>query len=499
MNLLQYLTPQNVTLAAGIAGGVVALALVGLAIWNRRSISKGITSLWQSIFSQGGLFYFGMALFMLASVVEAGPVLNKIAMHGALWGYGGHMLVFAFDMIASVSLRARLNARRVFDTRGMKLQMWGIWLPALVSISANLAGAIQSFNANDFNHLFIFAWLLPLIGAVFPSMIVVLSLAADHLIDTTAINTKIDVEEFKRQEKKRIDILKVRLSTEQELLEEEKKIATIRSERNQAQDKPTREWFFMRWLRPETVAPMALIKAEIEKAVHETRTNLEQQASAQVTTVAATLSGVQQALTTITDQLTQLTITQQALTGQVTNQSDQLQQLNQNAHDQHQQFSTFKAQLEHTASTAESQHQQFATFRSQFEEITSTVEHLTTSLEALQVKHISRTNEPSTRSEGSKRVNLLNLHPIVIGEREGTDPQDTGEMNLSKKERAFMFIANYQRQHGSAEPTLEEIIEAVDCSQGSASNYRAEYRKMPQMQMEEFAVTAGATNGHHPI
>ena len=142
-----------------------------------------------------------MALFMLASVVEAGPVLNKIAMHGALWGYGGHMLVFAFDMIASVSLRARLNARRVFDTRGMKLQMWGIWLPALVSISANLAGAIQSFNANDFNHLFIFAWLLPLIGTVFPSMIVVLSLAADHLIDTTAINTKIDVEEFKKQEK----------------------------------------------------------------------------------------------------------------------------------------------------------------------------------------------------------------------------------------------------------------------------------------------------------
>jgi uncharacterized phage infection (PIP) family protein YhgE len=203
---------------------------------------------------------------------------------------------------------------------------------------------------------------------------------------------------------------------------------------------------------------------------------------------------VQQVLTTITDQLTQLTITQQALTGQVTNQADQLQLLNQNAHDQHQQFTTFKAQFEHAASTAEGQHQQFTTFRSQFEEITSTVERLNTSIEALKVnRNTSRTNE------GSKRVNLLNLHPIVAGVPGGTDPQDTGEMNLSKKERAFMFIANYQRQHGSAEPTLEEIMEAVDCSQGSASNYRAEYRKMPQMQMEEFAVTAGATNGHHPI
>lgn len=454
MDVQQYLTPENLTLAAGIVGGVVALALVGLAIWNRRSISKGITSLWQNTFSQGGLFYFGMALFMLASVVEAGPVLNKIAMHGALWGYGGHMLVFAFDMIASVSLRARLNARRVFDTRGMKLQMWGIWLPALVSISANLAGAIQSFNANDFNHLFIFAWLLPLIGAVFPSMIVVLSLAADHLIDTTAINTKIDVEEFKKQEKKRIDILKVRLSTEQELLEEEKKIATIRSERNQAQERPAQEWFFMRWLRPYVTPPMATIKAEIEKAVNDARKAQEQQATA----LASTLSGVQQTLTTITDQ------------------------------------------LEQVASKAEGHRQQFTTFRSQFEEITSTVAHLTASLEALQVKPISHENEGSTRSEGSRRAKVVNLHTVATDSSgQATHLQETGEMNIGKKERAFMFIAEYQRRYEGAEPTLPEIMEAVSCSQGSASNYRSDYRKMQETQTGEVAAMAGATNGHHPM
>jgi hypothetical protein len=464
MNVHQYLTPENLTLAAGIVGGVVALALVGLAIWNRRSISKGITSLWQNTFSQGGLFYFGMVLFMLASVVEAGPVLNKIAMHGALWGYGGHMLVFAFDMIASVSLRARLNARRVFDARGMKLQMWGIWLPALVSISANLAGAIQSFNANDFNHLFIFAWLLPLIGAVFPSMIVVLSLAADHLIDTTAINTKIDVEEFKKQEKKRIDILKVRLWTEQELLEEEKKIATIRSERDQALERPAQEWFYMRWLRPYVTPPMATIKAEIEKAVNDARKAQEQQTNA----LASTLSGVQQTLTTITDQL--------------------------------QQLAAFKAQLEQVASIAEGQRQQFTTFRSQFEEITSTVAHLTASLEALQVKPISHENEGSTRSEGSRRAKVVNLQTVTTDTSgRATHLQETGEMNIGKKERAFMFIAEYQRRYEGAEPTLPEIMEAVSCSQGSASNYRSDYRKMQETQTGEVAAMAGATNGHHPM
>lgn len=462
MNLQPYLTPQNVTLAAGITGGVIALTLIGLAIWNRRALSKGVTGLWQSIFSQGGLFYVGMGLFMLASVVEAGPVLNKIAMHGTLWGYGGHMLVFAFDMISAVSLRARLNARRVFDTRGMKLQMWGICLPAAVSVSANLAGALQAFNPSDFNHLFIFAWLLPLIGAVFPSMIIVLSLAADHLIDTTAVNVKIDPEDFRRQEKKRVDILKVRLETEQELLKEESKIVAIRSERDQAQSKSSREWFFLRWLRPETVTPMALIKAEIDKAVNEVGQSQEQRAQAQEATVTATLSDLQQTLASITIQL--------------------------------QQFTTFKQQLELVASTVEGQGQQFTTFKSQLEEMTSTVTRLGTSLEALKVKHSSR------QIEGSRRAKVVNLHPIATASPEyGRSLQGTDEMKSGKKDRAFSFIAEYVRKNEGAEPTLPEVMEAAGCSQGSASNYRSEYRRLQEAQAGELTTMAGATNGRHPL
>ncbi len=467
MDFQHYITPENVALAAGIVGGIVTLALVGLIIWNRRSIAQSVTSMWASVFSQGGLFYFGMTLFMLASVVEAGPVLNKIAMHGALFGYGGHMLVFAFDMIAAVSLRARLNARRVFDTRGMRVQMWGIWLPALVSILANLAGALQNFNAGDFSHLFIFAWLLPLIGAVFPSMIVVLSLAADHLIDTTAINDKIDPEDFKRQEKKRIDILKVRLSTEEEMLKEEQKIAEIRRDRDEAQGRASREWFFMRWLRPESAAPMAIIKAEIEKEVNEARANQEQQTNAQAATVATTLNGMQQALATITDQLAHLTTTQQALAQQVNGQGEHLHHLSLSTRDQHQQFTTFKTQCEGIAST---------------------IEQLTASFEALEVNHTSRAHE------GSKRKGL-NLHTIATGSSEGAT-QKTGEMNLSRRDRAFLFIGEYQRRNQGAEPTLEEIMEAVDCSQGSASNYRSDYRKV---QTGEVAAMVGVANGHHSI
>jgi len=509
MDLQPLLTPETITLATGIAGGVLALALVGLVIGNRRSVARGISLLWHNIFSQGGLFYLGMALFMLASVVEAGPVLNQIVMHGALFGYGGQLLVFAFDMIAAVSLRARLNARRVFDTRGMKLQLWGIWLPALVSVAANLAGAIQNFNAADFNHLFIFAWLLPLIGAVFPSMIVVLSLAADHLIDSTAITTKIDVEEFKQQERKRIDILKVRLSTERELLGEEQQIAALRSAREQAQNQPTREWVFTRWLRPHRTPPMTTITATIEQAVNEARAQLAQQTNAQLAQVSAAQALVQQALATVSDQLAELATSQQALAQQITNQAEQLQA-----------FTPFPSHLEGVASLVEGQQQQLLSFNSQLEGMASTmahlltfklqvetiasiVDHLTASVEAMKVNQTTRTFEGS-KSEGSKRASRLNLQLLAGGSSEGPGEgalegsgklHETGEMNLSKKELAFLFIAEYQRSHEGAEPTLEDLMAAVDCSQGSASNYRSEYRRMQEISPNGVAAQAAAANG----
>src|SRR5260370_32620530 len=155
---------------------------------------------------------------------------------------------------------------------------------------------------------------------------------------------------------------------------------------------------------------MATIKAEIEQAVNDARKGQEQQGNA----LASTLFGVQQTLTTITDQL--------------------------------QQFAIFKAQLEQVASLAEGQCQQFTTFRSQFEEITSTVAHLTASLEALQVKYTSHKHEGSTRSEGSRRTKVLNLPTVATGSSgRATHLQQTGERTVGGKDRAFMFIAEYHR------------------------------------------------------
>jgi hypothetical protein len=473
MDIQQFLTPENITLAAGVAGGIIAVAFIILIIMNRKTLGSGIASLWQSIFSQGGLFYFGMGLFMIASVVEAGPVINKIAMHGALWGYGGHMLIFAFDTVAAVCLRARLNARRVADKQGMKVQMWGIWLPALVSIAANLAGAIQSFDANDFNHLWLFAWLLPLIGAVFPSMIVVLSLAADHMIDTTAITKRIDVKEFEAQELKRVEVLKVRLKVETELMAEEKRIAEVRRERDEAQKvEATREWFFMHWLRPEKMASM---KGQIEAAVHEARDSWMKQSTAQIeamkaemkramieaqtawtqqsgqqrTAVSTGFTEVQQALTQLTEQLAQLSEGYQGLVQRIEKQDEQLHSLKLNAH------TMMKLQRQ--------------------------IEGMVLTVEGLKLNTNGASTFNGAASKTGKKMKLRDFASLEVEAGGDTDASlsavSTDGASTSREQRAFNFMAEYAPQHHGAEPSLEDIMAEVQCSQGSASNYRAKYRK----------------------
>lgn len=312
MDIGQYVTPGNVTIAAGIAGGIAAIALLVLLLLNHRAIASGVTSLWQGTFSQVGLFYFGMALFMLASIVEAGPVLDKISMHGALFGYGGYLLVFAFDMIAAVCLRARLNAKRVFNDRAARTMMYGIWLPASVSMVSNLAGAFQGFQSGEFNHLGPIAWVLPLVGGVFPSMIVILSLAADNLLDMTAISNKIDPDAFEIDEKKRLRILQIRLKSETNLLEEEGKIEQLRTKRNQAG--VVREWFFIQWIRPRVQSQNTLadIRTDMSTRLNEALKKSQEDMSAQVATIHCLVdAAIQSAVTPIMQQVGHLSSVQQ--------------------------------------------------------------------------------------------------------------------------------------------------------------------------------------------
>ena len=69
-----------------------------------------------------------------------------------------------------------------------------------------------------------------------PALIVVLSMTTDHILDHTPTRG-IDVTVFRARERKRVEMLQVRLDTERELLALDTELSTLRRNREQASGK----------------------------------------------------------------------------------------------------------------------------------------------------------------------------------------------------------------------------------------------------------------------
>jgi len=83
----------------------------------------------------------------------------------------------------------------------------------------------------------------------------------------------------------------------------------------------------------------------------------------------------------------------------------------------------------------------------------------------------NETEAGNGRASKNKKVKPSNFTELKV---EAGGDMDT---SASKEQRAFNFIAEYALQRNGAEPSLEDIMAEVQCSQGSASNYRTKYRK----------------------
>src|SRR6476619_316218 len=85
--------------------------------------------------------------------------------------------------------------------------------------NANAAGSLQGYNPANLDHTPMWMSLIaPWLGLVFPLMIVILSMTTDHILDHRAPAKGLDLAKYKEQEKRRVDMLRVKLDTEQELL-----------------------------------------------------------------------------------------------------------------------------------------------------------------------------------------------------------------------------------------------------------------------------------------
>jgi len=247
------LTPWNI--GSGLFGLAMSIAMLVSLVRNRQRIGMALTKASARLFSPVGFFSLVIVVFMLISVLESGEFFNVNITHRAMWGLLGYALALGFDLVSVVCMQARLNATRMRDDRGSRLNLIGVSICAAVSAFANAAGSLQGYNPVDLNHTP--GWMqisAPWLGMVFPALIVVLSMTMDHILDH-APSRGIDVETFRERERKRVGMLQVRLETERELLTLETQLSTLRQQREVASGHVRREWFFWHWLRPVVPEP----------------------------------------------------------------------------------------------------------------------------------------------------------------------------------------------------------------------------------------------------
>lgn len=141
MEWQSFLSPWNI--GGGLFGLLLGIAaLVGL-VASRRHIGVAFAKASQRLFSPVGFFGLVIVVFLIISVLESGEFFNTDITHGAIFGLLGYALALGFDLVSVVCMQARLNATRMRDERGARLNLMGVGICAAVSAFANAAGSLQ--------------------------------------------------------------------------------------------------------------------------------------------------------------------------------------------------------------------------------------------------------------------------------------------------------------------------------------------------------------------
>lgn len=179
------------------------------------------------LFSQVVFFYLVLLIFIVVSVTESGDFFNTAITHDVFGGVLGYAVATVFDLFSLVCMIARMNASRIADKRGMFLALVGVVICAGVSAFANVASAVQDYQVDQFSH--IPPWMQqvsPYLGLVFPGMVIVVTLIADHIGDLNPQKAD-SVEKYRLKEQKKIELLRVRYDIEKQRFEVQKDIALL--------------------------------------------------------------------------------------------------------------------------------------------------------------------------------------------------------------------------------------------------------------------------------
>lgn len=187
--------------------------------------------------SQVGFFWLVLLIFMAVSVTESGDFFNKAITHGVFFGTLGYAVATVFDLLSLVCMIARMNAARIADKKGEGLALLGVVVCAGVSAFANVASAVQDYQVSQFSS--IPQWMQqasPYVGLIFPAMIVIVTLIADHIGDLNPQKAD-SVANYRAKEQKKIGLLQVRLEIEKQRAEVQKELALIHKKPSKREQK----------------------------------------------------------------------------------------------------------------------------------------------------------------------------------------------------------------------------------------------------------------------
>src|SRR5579859_3297666 len=240
-----------VALGTGLLAWLVFKFFTTITAWCRQIWASTLKA-WKEDGS-GWFFWATIYVLMIVSVLESGPFYEGIIPSSV--PFLGYAVALVFDLVAVNGMRAQLEAMRMKD-RKVWLYLLAIVVCSVSSIFANLYQALDHASRLP-------TWMhdtAPWLAFLFPSLIIVMSMVADHVLDKTS--TRLNAEKFREREGKRLAILQVQFDIESQRVALERDLEQLR----RGQRGPKREFILIRWLFPsKQSANVQAVTEEIKK------------------------------------------------------------------------------------------------------------------------------------------------------------------------------------------------------------------------------------------
>lgn len=218
------------------------------------SFKQTIALIAKKLFSRASFFWFVNLTFMAVSVLHAGLFFGLLEPATGLDGtapYLGFAVALVLDLASIVFMQARLSALRMNERGSAAWYLFSIIVCSGLSAFGNLAMSLEDFKSASLSH--VGGWiqgLSPWLGVAFPLLIILISIAADKMLDIDPTN-KVSVEQYKMQQQRRIDILTERNGFLQKQTELERQEKGIRHPEKIQQNAQVPHVFFLKkWLFP---------------------------------------------------------------------------------------------------------------------------------------------------------------------------------------------------------------------------------------------------------